>query len=91
MRLKRTGILTKIVIAVLVVYAVVSLIRISDRRAEAQSELDDLRRQQAAIAAENDDMLYAINNKDDPDVIRDIARDELGMIDPGEEIYSSGK
>ena len=73
MRLKRTGILTKIVIAVLVVYAVVSLIRISDRRAEAQSELDDLRRQQAAIAAENDDMLYAINNKDDPDVIRDIA------------------
>ena len=91
MRLKRTGILTKIVIAVLVVYAVVSLIRISDRRAEAQSELDDLRRQQAAIAAENDDMLYAINNKDDPDVIRDIAMDELGMIDPGEEIYSSGK
>lgn len=91
MRLKRTGILTKIVIVVLVVYAVVSLFRISDRRAEAQSELEDLRRQQAAIAAENDKMQHAIDNKDDQEVIRDIARDELGMIDPGEEIYSSGK
>ena len=91
MRLKRTGILTKIVIVVLMMYAVVSLIRISDRRADAQAELEDLRRQEAAIAAENDDMQYALDNKDDPDVIRDIARDELGMIDPGEEIYSSGK
>lgn len=90
MRLKRTSILTKIVIVVLLVYAVVSLMALNDRRAEAEAELDDLRRQEAAIAAENDGMRYALDNKDDPEVIREIARDELGMIDPDDEDYYSG-
>lgn len=90
MRIKRTSILTKIVIVVLLVYAVVSLMAINERRAEAEAELDDLRRQEAAITAENDGMRYAIDNKDDPDVIRDIARDELGMVDPDDGDYSSG-
>lgn len=90
MRIKRTSILTKIVIVVLLVYAVVSLMAINDRRAEAEAELDELRRQEAAIAAENDGMQHAIDNKDDPDVIREIARDELGMMDPDDESYSSG-
>ena len=88
MRLKRTSILTKIVIFVLLAYAVVSLMALNDRRAEAEAELDDLRRQEAAIAAENDGMRYAIENKNDPEVIRDIARDELGMVDP-EDSFSS--
>lgn len=90
MRVKRTSIRTKIVIAVLMIYAIVSLMAINDRRAEAETELEELRRQEAAIAAENDGMQYALDNRDDPEVIRQIARDRLGMVDPGEETYSSG-
>lgn len=90
MRIKRTSIRTKLVIAILMIYAIVSLVAINDRRVAAESELEELHRQEAAIAAENDGMQYALDNRDDPEVIRKIARDQLGMVDPGEEIYSTG-
>jgi cell division protein FtsB len=35
-------------------------------------------------------MRYAIENSDDEDVIRDIARDKLNLVEPGEEVYYAG-
>ncbi len=90
MRVKRSSILTKIVIVVLLVYAVVSLIRINDRKAQAQEDLADLKRQEAGIAADNDDMQYALEHRDDPEVLEDIAR-EHGYTYDGEEIYVAGQ
>ncbi len=86
MRVKRTGILTKIVLAVLFVYALVSIVRVNDRKAQAAENLDELRRVETELAEKNDDMQYAIEHSTDEDVIRSIARDR-GMTDPGEEIY----
>ncbi len=90
MRLKRTGTLTKIIILVLLIYAVVSLVHLADQKTKAEADLAELRRQEAEIAAENDDMLYSLNHSDDPEVIRQKARDELGMVDPGEEVFNAG-
>ena len=86
MRFKRTGILTKIVIAVVFIYALVSLARLNDRKAEAQEQLQELKQQEAQLAAENDRMQYAIDNADDDEVIRDIAR-EHGYVDPDEKVF----
>ena len=91
MRLRRTGILTKIVIAVLLVYGVASIIRLSARIDSAQENVEELEQQMADIAAENDDMQYAIDHSEDEDVIRDIARDKLGLVEPGEEVYYAGQ
>ncbi len=88
MRLKRSSILTKIVLVVLVVYALVMLIHIGERTSDAKALLEDLRRQNAALAADVDGMQYAIDNKDDPAVIEDIIRDK-GYVYPGEEIFSA--
>ena len=90
MRLRRTGTLTKIIIAILLVYAVVSLVRISAQRDARLAELADLRRQQADIAATIDDIQYKVEHSDDDDVIRDIAREELGLVEPDEQIYYAG-
>ena len=90
MRLRRTGTLTKIIIAILLVYAVVSLVRISAQRDARLAELADLKRRQADIAAEIDDIQYKVEHSDDDDVIRDIAREELGLVEPDEEIYYVG-
>ena len=90
MRLRRTGTLTKIIIVILLVYAVVSLVRISAQRDARLAELEDLRRAQANLAAEIDDIQYKVEHSDDDDVIRDIARNELGLVEPGEEIYYAG-
>ena len=91
MRLRRTGILTKIVIAVLLVYGVASIIRLSARIDSAKEDVEELEQQMADIAAENDDMQYAIDHSEDEDVIRDIARDKLGLVEPGEEVYYAGQ
>ena len=91
MRLRRTGILTKIVIAILLVYGVASIIRLSARIDSAQENVEELEQQMADIAAENDDMQYAIDHSEDEDVIRDIARDKLGLVEPGEEVYYAGQ
>lgn len=91
MKLKRSSIFTKIVLAVLLVYALVMLVMIGDRSKPASEELEELRRQETALAADIDKMQYAIDNKDDPEVLEDIARSKLDMAYPDEEIFSIGR
>lgn len=91
MKVKRSSMLTKIVLVVLLIYALVSLLRIADRKADAQAALDDLMRMEAMLAAENDGMQYDIEHMDDPDVIKSIARDKLGMVNPDEHTYYAGR
>ncbi len=86
MRLRRTGMLTKIVLAVLLIYALVTKIGQSDLEKQKRSELEELKNYEAQLAASVDGMQYDIEHSTDEDVIRDIAR-EHGFIDPGEEIY----
>ncbi len=89
MRIKRSSILTKIVLTVLVIYALVMLIHINERMDDATGELEDLRRENAALAADVDRKQYAVDNKDDPAVIESIIRNELGMVNPDEQIFSA--
>ncbi len=86
MRLRRTGILTKIVLAVLLVYALVTKIGQSDLEKQKRSELEELKSYESQLAASVDGMQYDIDHSTDEDVIRDIAR-EHGFTNPGEEIY----
>lgn len=89
MRLRRTGILTKIVLAVLLVYALVTKIGQTDLERQKRSELEDLRNYEARLAADVDGMQYAIDHSTDEEVLRDIARGQ-GFTDPDEEIYVNG-
>lgn len=87
MRVKRTGILTKIVIMVLLVYGVVSLVWLNSREAKAREDLAEKRRYDAQLAAEVDELEYEIAHSDDPEVKEKIARDD-GYVYPDEEIIS---
>ena len=91
MRLKRTGIATKIILCILIVYAVTSILSLRGKIGEAREKSAQLTAQAAEITAENEDMQYALENKDDEDVIRDIAREQLGLGEPGEEVYYAGQ
>lgn len=87
MKIKRSSMLTKIVLAVLLIYALVTLVTIADRTKDAEARLEEEKRVEAALAAENDGMMYDLEHKDDPDVIEGIARDKLGMTNPDEETF----
>jgi len=51
--------------------------------AALQQQVDDK-------TASNEQMRYAVENKDDPEVIEGVARDKLGLVQQDEEVYKAG-
>lgn len=86
MRFKRTGILTKIIIIVLLIYAVTTLVMLRTRIEDAENLRSRLEDQVADITASNDEMQYALDHRDDDEVREDIARRE-GYVYQDEEVY----
>ena len=87
MKLKRAGLLSKIVIMALVLYATISLITLNSRTEEARQTQAQLENQVYELQQENAGMQYEIEHSTDPDVIEDVARDKLGLVKPGEKIF----
>lgn len=91
MRMKRAGMLTKIVILILLVATVTTYL-------DLQTQIKDLSQQQAAMERqnarkrqENESLTAAIAHKDDPERIAEVARERLGYVAPGEIVfYDSG-
>jgi len=88
MRLKRAGIITKIVIFALIVYASVTLVNL-------RAQIDAARTQQLAyqekvtqLETSNAEYQYKIDHKDDKDTIADVARNDLGYVEPGEKVFT---
>ena len=84
---KRQGIATKLVVVILIVYAVVTLINL-------QTRIDDAEREKAALAAAvadksatNEALRYEIEHSGDPATLEEVARDKLGLVLPGEQIF----
>lgn len=91
MRAARAGLLTKIVILALLIVAAISLLELNSRMDQAQAQKEALVRQVAAQTQTNADLTDAIEHSDDLDRIKDVAREKLGLVEPGEIIfYSAG-
>lgn len=88
MKLKKAGLITKIVVVILVVYAAARLISIHSQIEEAKEVQGKLNQQVESMETANAEMEYSLENSEDEDVIAGIARDKLGMAYPDEEIYS---
>ena len=88
MKLKRSGILTKVIVIILVAYSAITLLRLWDRIEEGKNQQEVLEDMADALEMENADLQYAIDHKDDDKVKEQIARDELGLIKEGETVYN---
>ena len=87
MKAKKASLLTKIVVLALLIAAATGLLNLRSKIAAAQ---DDLAQAQAEVAAQkqvNADLADAVENSDDPDRQTDIARDKLGLVEPGEYVF----
>jgi len=87
LKLKRAGILTKLIIVALALYAVVTLISVRDRAQEAEATRAELATEQAALTQKNAELEYQIEHSEDDETIEEIARDKLGLVLPGEKIF----
>ena len=87
LKLRRASIFAKIVIVALLLYAGVTLVQLNQRIGEAKTEQAALQSEVDAYVRENAELSYKIEHSEDEDIIEDIARNELGLVEPGEKIF----
>ena len=85
--MKRSKIITKIIVFALIIYAGISLITLRGRVEAGRQKLDEVRRLVAEMEISNAELEYAIEHFDDPDVISNLARTRLGLVLPGEIVF----
>ena len=89
--MKRSKLIVKIIVFALIIYAGVSLITLRGRIEAQQKSFNEARRLVAEKELSNAELEYEIEHHNDPDVIANIARANLGLVLPGEIVfYDSG-
>ena len=92
--MKRSKLITKVIVFALIVYAGISLISLRGRVESMRQELGEVRRDVAEMELSNAELEYAIDHYNDPDVRADviagIARARLGLVLPGEIVFLDG-
>ena len=87
MRFKRSSLLTKILILVLVVYATVTLVSLQSQVTEKEAEAQALQSDITAAKQENLRLEQAIDALDTDEGVEDVAREKLGWVADGEIVF----
>lgn len=87
MRIRKASLLTKIVILALLVAAATALLQLRGKISAAEADLAQAQEQVAAQRQVNADLADAVENSGDPARQSDIARDKLGLVEPGEYVF----
>ncbi len=91
MKVKRSGMLTKRLILILLVAAVTTYLNLRKELQTLSAQQIELERRNEKQSQENDALAAAIEQKDDPERIAEVARERLGYVAPGEIVfYDSG-
>ena len=83
----RASLLTKVLILMLLAAMGWQLYRLQGQVADAQAQKDELAAQVAAQQQANDALSADIAAGDSQEKMKEIARDELGMVSPGERVF----
>ena len=74
--------LLKILVILLLVFSMVALVALNWVRISIANQTEAMLAEAAAVEAANQKLTERIENKDSQQVIRDIAKEELGMVSP---------
>lgn len=84
---KRTSSALLLVLIALAVFIGIELIQVNQRLGEAKMQEASLTRQMQQQQQENEALRSDLAKKDDPDFIKELARDQLGLAEEGERIF----
>lgn len=87
MRFKRSSLLTKILILVLVVYATVTLVSLQNQVTIREAEAERLQAEIETARQENLRLEQAIETLDTDEGVEAVARQKLGLVSKGEIVY----
>lgn len=77
---KRAGLILRILLLILLAYMVITLVRVRSQISTASAELEQLNVQVDEQLQTNTELSNAIENRDDPLYVKDIARERLGLV-----------
>jgi len=86
-RTRRSGLLIGIILLALLFGVGMQLYRMQDQLQAARDQEAALTQQVAALEDKNQELADAIENSDDPELIEEIARTELGMVTRDEKVF----
>ena len=91
MKFKKASIFTTLVIAVLMLYAVISLVMVHRQTRQLQDRAATLQQQVSETLFSKGQQGYVvcphIEDSEDDDMIESVAREKLGLVKPGEKIF----
>ena len=77
----------RIVLILLLAYMVFLFVRVRHQITEAQSEVRSLTEQVADQTQTNNELTNAVENKDDPSFLKDVARERLDLVSPNDRVF----
>lgn len=84
---RASGFLTGVLLLVLLLGVGIQLYRMQEQLKTARDEEAALAEQIAQVEKENAALQEDLDNADNPELIEDIAREELGMVTPNEKVF----
>ena len=87
-RKRASGFLTGVLLLVLLLGVGVQLYRMQEQLKTARAEEEALAREIAQVEKENQQLQEDLDNADNPELIEEIAREDLGMVVQGEMVFN---
>lgn len=87
MKVKKASLLTKLVILALLIGTATALLTMRSQLQAAQADLAAAQQQVEEQKQVNADLADAVENSGDPDRQADLAREKLGLVEPGEYVF----
>lgn len=84
---RKIHIIAGIVAIALILYATVMLISVKTRTQRAEEQKAALEQKVEEIQEENRQLEYQLKHSEDDETIKEIAREKLGLVEPGEIIF----
>lgn len=86
-RSKPVGLLVKILCLVLLVYMVLTLVSVRRQISDTKGTIESLTQQVSDQTQTNTELSNAIENRDDPSYVEDIAREKLGLVTSNDRVF----
>ncbi len=87
LRSRKTGLLIRIVLAAILIYMVFLLVHVRGQITAAQGEIRTLTEEVADQTQTNTELTNAIENRDDPAFLKDVARERLDLVTPNDRVF----
>lgn len=86
-RSKPVGLLLKILCLILVVYMALTFLHVRRQIIDTKNTIETLTQQVNDQTQTNTELSNAIENRDDPSYIEDIAREKLGLVTSNDRVF----